>query len=53
MRGIINIIIGVAFLIGGLSGRLVLIGTHSGPALAVLGAVLIVFGIFRLARSGG
>jgi hypothetical protein len=48
MRGIINIIIGVVFIIGGLSGRLVLIGTHNGPALAALGAVLVVVGLVRM-----
>ncbi len=48
MRGIVNIIFGIIFIIGGLSGKLVLIGTHSGPALAVLGGVLLVVGIFRM-----
>jgi hypothetical protein len=51
MRGIVNIVIGAIFIIGGLSGRLVLIGTHNGPALAGLGAVLVVIGILRLARG--
>lgn len=49
MRGIINIIFGIIFIVGGLSGKLVLLGTHSGPALAVLGGVLLVLGIFRMA----
>ncbi len=48
MRGIINIIIGVVMVIGGLSGSLVLRGTHSGTALAVIGGGLIVWGLFRL-----
>jgi len=48
MRGIINIIFGIIFIIGGLSGKLVLIGTHSGPALAVLGGVLLVVGFLRM-----
>jgi hypothetical protein len=51
MRGIINIIIGLVMIIGGLSGNLVLRGTHSGGALAVAGAFLILLGVFRLARS--
>ena len=46
----VQIIIGVIFVIGGLSGRLALIGTHSGPALAVVGGVLIVLGLFRVVR---
>jgi len=33
----IKIIIGIVFIVGGLSGNLVLIGTNSGVALAVLG----------------
>ena len=52
MRGIINIVIGLAFIVGGLSGHLVLIGTSSGPALAVLGVVLVGFGVFRLSNRG-
>jgi hypothetical protein len=52
MRGIVNIIIGVVFIVGGLTGRLALIGTNSGPALAVLGVVLIVVGVVRMVRSG-
>jgi hypothetical protein len=46
----IKIIIGVVFIIGGLSGNLVLIGTNSGAALAGLGAVMVAWGIFNLAR---
>jgi hypothetical protein len=48
MRGIISILIGVVFIIGGLSGRLVLLGTRSGVALAVVGVLLLGLGIFRL-----
>jgi hypothetical protein len=51
VRGIINIIIGVIFIVGGLSGRLVLIGTHNGPALAILGGALVVLGILRVLRT--
>jgi hypothetical protein len=51
MRGIINIIIGLVFIIGGLSGGLVLKGTQSGGGLAVLGVVLVLLGLFRLTRS--
>jgi LPXTG-motif cell wall-anchored protein len=50
MRGVFNIIIGVVFIVGGLSGRLVLLGTESGIALAVLGLVLVGLGVFRLVR---
>jgi hypothetical protein len=44
----IKIIIGLVMVIGGLSGKLVLLGTDSGTALAVLWAVLIVWGIIRM-----
>ncbi len=50
MRGVINIILGIIFIIGGRSGRLVLLGTHSGVALAVLGVVLLGLGIYRMTR---
>jgi len=46
-----KIIIGLVFIVGGLSGKLVLIGTDSGMALAAFGAVLIVWGIVVMARS--
>jgi hypothetical protein len=44
----VKIIIGVVFIIGGLSGKLVLAGTNSGLALAGFGAVLVLWGIARL-----
>jgi hypothetical protein len=47
----VKIIIGLVMVVGGLSGKLVLIGTNSGVALAVLGAVLIVWGILKLVRQ--
>ena len=31
MGGVLNIIIGIVFIIGGLTGNLALIGTNSGP----------------------
>ena len=51
MRGIINIILGLVMVVGGLTGRLALIGTNSGTALAVVGGVLIALGAFRLITS--
>jgi hypothetical protein len=53
MRGILNIIIGLVMVVGGLSGSLVMRGTNSGVALAGIGAVLIGLGIFRLASNRG
>ncbi len=46
-----NIIIGLIFLVGGLSGKLALFGTNSSTALAVVGAVLIVWGIIQMVRG--
>jgi hypothetical protein len=51
MRGILNIIIGGIMIVGGLSGNLVLKGTHSGGALAGVGALIVLIGIFRLMRA--
>ncbi|MDP9173475.1 MAG: hypothetical protein M3O30_06370 [Planctomycetota bacterium] len=51
MRGVVNIIIGVVFIIGGLTGRLVFIGTHNGGVLAAVGAALILLGLYRLTRG--
>ena len=48
MRGIINIILGGVFIVGGLSGGLVMRGTDSGIALAVIGGFLVALGIYRL-----
>ena len=42
-----NIIIGIVFLVGGLSGRLALLGTNSSSALAGVGIGLIVWGSFQ------
>jgi hypothetical protein len=47
-RGVINIIIGVLFVGGGASGSLVLKGTESSGALAVVGLFFIGLGVYRL-----
>ena len=51
MRGILNIIIGIVFVIGGLTGGMVMRGTDSGIALAVLGIVLVGVGFFRIVNG--
>ena len=49
-----NIIIGLIFVVGGLSGKLALIGTNSGPALAVVGGLMIAYGAYQMAsRDSG
>ena len=51
MRGVLNIVIGGVFIVGGLTGNLALRGTESGHALAAVGGLLVVVGIFRLVKS--
>ena len=48
MRGIISIVIGSVMIVGGLTGKLVLQGTQSGVALAGVGALVVLIGLFRL-----
>jgi uncharacterized membrane protein YgdD (TMEM256/DUF423 family) len=50
MRGIVNIVIGIIFIIGGLTGNMALRGTQSGGAIAAVGGFLVLLGIFRMAR---
>jgi hypothetical protein len=51
VRGIISIVIGLVFIIGGLSGRLSLRFTDSGYALAAVGVLFIGLGIYRLVKK--
>ena len=46
----LNILFGIIFIIGGLSGGLALRGTDSGGALAVVGVLMLIWGIFQVAR---
>ncbi|MCB1076953.1 MAG: hypothetical protein KDM63_03040 [Verrucomicrobiae bacterium] len=46
-----NIILGIVFVIGGLSGKLALIGTNSGAALAAVGVGMIIWGGFQIAKT--
>ncbi len=48
MSGIVNIVIGVLFVVGGLSGRFALFGTNSPEALAAVGLIPIAMGVFQL-----
>jgi hypothetical protein len=50
MRGIVNIIIGIVFIVGGLTGNMALRGTQSGGAIAAVGAFLVLLGLFRMTR---
>jgi len=44
----VKIILGGVFIIGGLTGKLVLIGTNSSMALVAVGAVMVLWGIARV-----
>lgn len=47
-----NIVIGVVFMIGGLTNTLALRDTNSSTALAVVGAGLIIWGDIQLVNGG-
>ena len=53
MGGIINIIVGLLMIVAGLSGKFVLIGTHSGTLLVVIGAIVAGLGCYRLLKGRG
>jgi len=46
-----SIILGLVFIVGGLSGTLALVGTNSGTALAVVGVLLVGRGIWRVRKQ--
>ncbi len=46
----VSIIIGIVFIIGGLSGTMAIRGTNSTGSLAILGVGLILWGIFKMVR---
>ena len=48
-RGIWSAGIGLTFVVCGLKGQLVLKGTDSSGALAALGGILLIWGLFRIA----
>ncbi len=47
----LSVILGIVFIVGGLTGNLTLIGTHSGTALAIVGVVVLGRGLYRLRRQ--
>ena len=50
-KGLPNILIGGLLVAGGASGKFALIGTNSGVALAVLGAIIVVVGVVQMANG--
>ena len=53
MRGIINVILGLLMVAGGLSGKFVLLGTSSGVLLAVFGGAVAGMGVYSLVKGRG
>ena len=47
----VSVIIGIVFIVGGLTGNLTLIGTHSGTAVAIVGVLVLGRGVYRLRRQ--
>ena len=46
-----NIIIGLIFVAGGLSGKIALRGTQSSGAIAVVGGLMVAYGIFQVVQQ--
>lgn len=46
-----NIIIGIVFVVGGLSGQLALRGTDNSTALAAVGGGLVIWGIVQVVKG--
>ena len=51
MRGLFNIVIGIAVIIGGLSGKFALLGTNSGKALAAVGLIPLGMGLYQMYKA--
>jgi hypothetical protein len=49
--GIFNVIIGVAAVIAGASGRFSLVGTNSPLLLEVFGGLLAAYGLYQIVRT--
>jgi hypothetical protein len=49
--GILNIVVGLVCIAGGLSGRLALLGTKSSIPLIVIGAAVAGYGVWRIIRE--
>ncbi len=47
-----RIIFGIIFIIGGVSGHLVLRGTNSSFALVIVGIIMLILGIVQMASGG-
>ncbi len=50
-RGVLNVVIGAAAIVGGLAGELVLIGTNSSLAFAAVGVAIASLGVYQILRA--
>lgn len=48
---ILNIALGIAMVVGGVTGELALFGTGSSTLLVVVGAICAALGVFQLIRA--
>lgn len=48
---LLNIALGVAMVVGGVTGQLALFGTGSSTALVVVGAICAALGVYQLVRA--
>ena len=48
---ILNIVLGIAMVVGGATGQLALIGTRNSTALIVVGVICAALGVWQLVRA--
>jgi len=46
-----NIVVGIVFIIGGLTGQMALIFTNSPEALAVVGFLMLAWGVYQVVQQ--
>ncbi len=51
MSGVFNIVIGIALIAAGLSGKFALFGTNSPKALAAVGLIPLIIGIVQIVKK--
>jgi ABC-type Mn2+/Zn2+ transport system permease subunit len=51
MRGIINVVFGIIFIVGGLAGKLTLRIPHGSLVVVAVGALFLLAGLARLGRN--
>ena len=46
-----NLIVGIVFIVGGLQGEIVLVGTQSSTAIVAIGVILVLLGICSFLKT--